>query len=133
MFSEAVSSYGTAAMLRLSAWMSGMVLSGLRHTANLCGRQGGRVTEGGVEGSVMGFFSDSPSHLFSPADLLERSGSPHQLVDHVDGDPHEGREADDVPHGDAPVGVLIVEQREGRRFQEGAHYDILTTAGGGGH
>ena len=78
-----------------------------------------------------GFFFDSPSHLFSPADLLERSGSPHQLVDHVDGDPHEGREADDVPHGDAPVGVLIVEQREGRRFQEGAHYDILTTQGGG--
>lgn len=67
--------------------------------------------------------------LFSPADLFERSGSPHQLVDHVDWDPHEGREADDVSHCDAPVGVLIVEQREGWRFQEGADYDILRTAG----
>lgn len=124
--SEVVSSYGTAAMLRLSPWMSGMVLSGLRHTANLCGKQGGRVTEEGVERSVM--FFNSPSH-FSSADLFERSGSPHQLVDHVDGDPHEGREADDVSHCDAPVGVLIVEQREGWRFQEGADYDILRTAG----
>ena len=31
--------YGMAAMLKLSAWISGMVLSGLRHTANLYGEQ----------------------------------------------------------------------------------------------
>lgn len=28
--------HGTETMLRLSVWISGMVLSGLRHTANLC-------------------------------------------------------------------------------------------------
>lgn len=70
--SEVVSSYGTAAMLRLSAWMSGMVLSGLRHTANLCGKQGGRVTEEGVEGSVM--FFNSPSLFFRPLTCLRDPG-----------------------------------------------------------
>lgn len=34
-----LSFYGMAAMLKLSAWISGMVLSGLRHTANLYGEQ----------------------------------------------------------------------------------------------
>lgn len=39
--------YGAAAMLRLSVWMSGIVLSGRRHTANLCqtGREEGLITE----------------------------------------------------------------------------------------
>lgn len=66
---------------------------------------------------------------FQSADLFERSGGPHQLVDHVDGDPHEGGEPNEVSHCDAPVWVLIIKQCEGRRLQQGAHYDILRTVG----
>lgn len=58
-------------------------------------------------------------------DLFQRAGGPHQLVDHVDGDPHEGGEADEVPHRDAPVGVRVVEQCQLWHLQEGADDDKL--------
>lgn len=62
---------------------------------------------------------------FGSTDLFQRTRGPHQLIDHVDGDPHEGRQADDVPDCDAPVRVFIIKQGEGRSFQQGAHYDVL--------
>lgn len=63
--------------------------------------------------------------LFSHTDLFQRARRPHQFVDHVDGDPHEGGEADEVPHRDAPVGILVVEQSELWHLQEGADDDKL--------
>lgn len=67
--------------------------------------------------------------LSSFSDLLEGSRSPHQLVDHVDGDPHEGWKANDVSNRDAPVWVLVVKQCKLRRLEQGAHYDILKRVG----
>lgn len=67
---------------------------------------------------------ESPS-LFTHTDLFQRARRPHQFVDHVDGDPHEGGEADEVPHRDAPVGILVVEQSELWNLQEEADDDKL--------
>lgn len=74
-------------------WISGRVLSGLRHTANLCGEQGrdGGEAELCLEdrGDVFSCFLYFV-HFSSPTDLFQGTGGPHQLVDHVDRDPHEG-------------------------------------------
>lgn len=64
--------------------------------------------------------------------LLQRAGGPHQFVDHVDGDPHEGGEADEVAHRDAPVWVLVVEQRQVGHLQEEADDDKLRNGWEGG-
>lgn len=63
--------------------------------------------------------------LCSHTYLLQGARGPHQLVDHVDGDPHEGGEANEVPHRDAPVGVLVVKQGQLWHLQEGADDDEL--------
>lgn len=63
--------------------------------------------------------------LHSQTDLFQRARGPHQLVDHVDGNPHEGGEADEVSHRDAPVGILVVEQHQLWHLQEGADDDKL--------
>lgn len=67
--------------------------------------------------------------LSSFSDLLEGSRSPHQFVDHVDRDPHEGWKANDVSNRDAPVWVLVVKQGQLRRLEQGAHYDVLRRVG----
>lgn len=63
--------------------------------------------------------------LYAHTDLFQRAGGPHQLVDHVDGNPHERGEADEVAHRDAPVGILVVKQRQLWHLQEGADDDKL--------
>lgn len=114
--------HGMVVMWRLSVWISGMVLSGRRQTANLWGEKESR----GKQKSRSLFDAHS---LVSHTDLFQRAGGPHQFVDHVDGDPHEGGEADEVPHRDAPVGILVVEQCQLRRLQEGADDDKLRRGG----
>lgn len=60
--------------------------------------------------------------------LLERPWRPDELVDHVEGDADEGRCSDEVPHRDAPLGVLVVEERQRRLGQEGADdYELRGT------
>lgn len=129
--------HGTETMLRLSLWISGMVLSGLRHTANLCRKQNDRMIFKVIAKDYTYIYTYDTSLYFSFffsifffSDLFERSRSPHQLVDHVDGDPHEGWKANEVSNCDAPVWVLVVKQCKLRRLEEGAHYDILRRVGG---